>query len=534
MNDKKFKQIFPFEKPRKLQRKLIEKITEYFDEGYQHIVVNAPTGIGKSIVAVAVANYFLDIEDSSATNSAYILTSQKLLQDQYVKDFSVPTVKGRANYKCTFEKGTCEGAICVRKKWKKTQRIQNCPNCPYYTARDKTYNNPISVLNYSFFLNMGIGEPENEIQTNRKLLIMDECTNAEAIVIDHSSVIMDRFQCNKFNFYGSVLDFPSVDTSEEAKFNWLLNVVYPEFCEEYKIESVNFESLTPEDSSYMSSFKKLQFLKDMKCKIQNIKEEYEAGMPCAVIQKSNKEIKFKPIFGKNLAKKYLLPFSSRTLSMSATVLSKEQYCRDMGFKKEETMFIRLPSLFPVYNRKIYSIGVGSMSYKNKVATLPKIAETVELLLEKHKGQRGIIHTVNYETAEYLIGHLNSQRLIMPRGKTRDAEIEYFMKSSQDDLVLISPSLQEGIDLKDDLSRFTIICKVPYASLADDWVKKRMGLSPNWYSEQAVQSIIQMTGRSVRTESDTAVGYILDSDFNWFYKRNKSKFLNWWSESLIIK
>jgi Rad3-related DNA helicase len=35
-------------------------------------------------------------------------------------------------------------------------------------------------------------------------------------------------------------------------------------------------------------------------------------------------------------------------------------------------------------------------------------------------------------------------------------------------VLISPSLHLGLDLKDDLSRFQIITKVPYLSLADRW------------------------------------------------------------------
>jgi len=198
------------------------------------------------------------------------------------------------------------------------------------------------------------------------------------------------------------------------------------------------------------------------------------------------------------------------------------------------MFIKLPSLFPIENRKVYALNIGSMAYKEKAKTIPKIAETVKLLLDKHKGERGIIHTVNYEVAEYLIKYLKSDRLIMPKGKNRDSEIEYFMNSSKNDLVLISPSLQEGVDLKDDLSRFTIVCKMPYASLADDWVKKRMELSPKWYSEQTLMNLIQMTGRSVRTETDFATAYILDSNFNWFFNKNKNKFLKWWSESVIIK
>ena len=375
---------------------------------------------------------------------------------------------------------------------------------------------------------------ETDIQTKRKLLVLDECHQVEQHLLNFSAVIIDRYACKKFNLVEAMLSFPNENDNESAKFNWLLNIVHPLFIEEYRKELSYNETLTMGDRDYINSFKKLAFLKDLNCNINNIKEEYELGKPCAIMQDEKKAITFKPIFGKSLAKKYLLPFADKTLSLSATVLSKDQYCREMGFDKSDTMFIKLPSLFPIENRPIYSMNIGSMAYKEKANTLPKIAHTVELLLEKHKDERGIIHTVNYEVAEYLIGHLNSQRLVMPRGKTRDAEIEYFMKSNIKDLVLISPSLQEGIDLKDNLSRFSIVCKMPYASLADDWVKKRMELSPKWYSENTVMNLIQMTGRSVRTETDTALTYILDSNFNWFFKRNKSKFLNWWSDSIIIK
>jgi Rad3-related DNA helicase len=375
---------------------------------------------------------------------------------------------------------------------------------------------------------------QDEIQMKRKLLILDECHSVESKLLDFASVIIDRKQCKNFDLYDAILDFPDSDASEEEKFNWLLNIVYPQLVEEHKRISVIFESMTEMDSDFNSIFRKINHLQDMNCKIANIRDEYNTGKPCAVLQDSDKSIKFKPIFGKSLAPKFLLPFCSKTLSMSATVLSKDQYCRDMGFRKEETMFIKLPSLFPVENRPIYSLGIGSMTYKEKTKTIPKIAETVKLILEKHKNDRGIIHTVNYEVAEYLITFLKSSRLIMPRGKTRDSEIEYFLNSKKNDLVLISPSLQEGIDLKDDLSRFTIVCKTPYASLKDDWVKKRMELSPKWYSEQTLMNLIQMTGRSVRTESDHAVAYILDSNFNTFFKQNKNKFLKWWSESVIIK
>ena len=535
MTDEQFFNIFPFEKPRKLQRKVIDAILNSYEQGYKHVVLQAPTGIGKSVIGLSIANWFaFNKKSTDPINSAYILTSQKLLQEQYVSDFSIPTVKGRANYPCTYSKkaDSAKDGTCITRKWNRTQREKKCPRCPYYTARDAVYGSSISILNYAYFLNMGV--ENNDLQTKRKLLILDECHNLEMELINFSTVIFNPKELAYYDMMGSILNFPEESNTESEKLNWLFNIVFPELKDEYRHTESYLESLDPNDYDFKKIFKKKDYLKTLLCNIQNLLGEYQQGYPCVVIQ-NDKNISFKPIFGKNLAKQYLIPFSDITLSMSATVLSKEQYCRDMGFDKNETMFIKLPSLFPKKNHPVHSLCVGSMSYKNKNETKPKLLKVVERILNKHKNERGIIHTVNYEIAEYILTNIDNKfrdRLIMPKGKTRETEIEYFMTSSKDNLVLISPSLQEGIDLKNDLSRFTIICKVPYASLADPWVKKRMDLSPKWYSDYTCMSLIQMTGRSVRTETDFAVSYILDSDFKWFFSKNKNKFPKHWKELIV--
>src|ERR687892_1696666 len=56
-------------------------------------VVEAPPGVGKSHVAMTLARW---------SGDAYLLTSQKLLQDQYEREFgdAIQLVKGRDNYIC--------------------------------------------------------------------------------------------------------------------------------------------------------------------------------------------------------------------------------------------------------------------------------------------------------------------------------------------------------------------------------------------------------------------------------------------------
>ena len=90
-------------------------------------------------------------------------------------------------------------------------------------------------------------------------------------------------------------------------------------------------------------------------------------------------------------------------------------------------------------------------------------------------------------------------------------------------VLLSPSMTEGVDLKGDLSRFQIICKIPYPYLGDQIVRKRMHKHKDWYGLQTAKAIVQSCGRSVRSSKDTAVTYILDSDWKRFYGKNKHIF-----------
>jgi ATP-dependent DNA helicase DinG len=83
---------FPFTYRRESQTHVLNEISEAFNSGYKHILLEAPTGFGKSLVAVAVA---------MTTGSSYICTSTKDLQTQYSRDFPFLRVaKGTNNYRC--------------------------------------------------------------------------------------------------------------------------------------------------------------------------------------------------------------------------------------------------------------------------------------------------------------------------------------------------------------------------------------------------------------------------------------------------
>lgn len=506
-------QCFPFESPRPLQVEIIQSIAAAYEEGKTHAILSAPTGIGKSVIAMTLANHL---------ETAYILTSQKVLQDQYAKDFNIPKIKGKYNYFCARDSRLkCDFGMCIKKK-------QTCKDCPYRLAWDEAYNSPISVFNYTFFFNSCRAQSYKRV---RNLLVLDETHGNEESIIDFFSVALSKEDFLKFQLGKSFMSFPHVSEGQEEKIKWLFEDVLPSFLEKFEREKALFVQMEREEYGFREQSRKCKYLDTIVCMINRFREEFEKENPIVIDQKEDKSIEFKLLFGKSAAQSCLYDYGKKTLSMSATIFSKEIHCRNMGIDPDDAIFVQCPSMFPKENRPIYFLNIGSLAYDKKEKSKPKIAKSVEELLNSHMGQRGIIHTVNYDLADYLSNHLDSKRLICPKGKNRDETIKYFFESTTDDLVLISPSLQEGIDLVDEFSRFFILVKTPYPSLMDPWIKARMAADPDWYTIATITSIVQSSGRSVRSKDDYAIGYILDSSFAYFFHKNQKLFPKWWKEAL---
>jgi Rad3-related DNA helicase len=113
---------------------------------------------------------------------------------------------------------------------------------------------------------------------------------------------------------------------------------------------------------------------------------------------------------------------------------------------------------------------------------------------------------------------------------RDEIINEHFKSSKP-TVLISPSLQLGLDLKDHLSRFQVITKVPYPSLGDRWIDEKRKRWEEWYSWQTGLRLVQAYGRSVRSKDDWATTYILDAAFGYFIAKNRNTLPAWFTEAI---
>jgi Rad3-related DNA helicase len=329
LTDELFKKIFPFDTPRKNQREIIEFVIKSFESGKKHVILNCPTGTGKSAIAYSVAAYF---------EKAFILTSQKILQDQYFKELNVPYILGKSNYKCQKnDELTCEFGMCG------TSLKGKCSDCPYTIQKALALNNWICNLNYSYFFNI--------IKTKkvpaRTLMVLDECHSVENELINTSTLKLNEKLLNFLGLYN--ISLPDNDSDNYAKINWLTEIIMPKLVNQYlyfknQLDQFDKFNFTQE---FKKSIGKFQVLERMLSIINSIKEQTKNGQRIIVNLIDKKEIEFKVLFGNKLFENNLAPMGKYFLHMSATVLSKEQYCKNLGINPNDVVYYSCDSLFPV-------------------------------------------------------------------------------------------------------------------------------------------------------------------------------------------
>lgn len=531
LTEEKFNDIFPLETPRPGQREIIEDIIKAYNNGKKYVILEAPCGIGKSVIGYSIARYF---------GNAYFLTSQKILQNQYYNDFKLPYVLGRNNYTCLKNTNlTCEFGACFRSAKNFCKDIyKGTAKCPYLIARSNCLNSNYSNLNYSYFLSiLNVSHMLNE----RELIVCDEAHNLETELLKQNTIkITDKL----LSFLGIHLSLPDIGTSDSNKCSWLIRDLLEKIKSQYLHLKTQMSQLDGLKST--KEFKKIagrySAIEKLVVSISDIKSQLETEKKGSLTQKivisqTSEYIEFKSLFAINAFQNSLDTFGKRFLFMSATILNPKLFCKNLGINYNNVEFIKCSSNFPVENRLIYYKPIGSLSYKNKNESMPKLINAVDKILKKHKNVKGIIHTVNYDIAEKIIEGLRfsdqSSRLLMPRGNDKQLLLDTFYASKKP-YVLISPSLTEGIDLKEDLSRLCIICKVPYANLTDKWTKERMTIDSSWYSTAACINLVQMSGRSIRSETDFANTYILDNDFEKLAINANDIFPEWWKDSVVLE
>ena len=515
MEKKDWLKYFPYKEPRDQQEKVLNKVLEDFNNGKKYAVIECGTGVGKSAIGITVSRYLNDSFKEDPEVGSYFLTTQKILQEQYERDFKkigMKSLYSSSNYTCKRQKGTsCKDVQDLIRQGAEKSNQEKCSyDCIYKQKKTEFCDSNLAVTNFSYFLTE---KNYNGKTPRKKVLVVDEAHNLEGELSRFIEISVSQ------HFAKNVLKIrmPELNTQFQA-FNWVRDVYLPELM----VISNNLSNklrnmgITSQKLAELKSLhQKVQLIKNHLTKIEQFIELYEKDNWIFELSKTEKKgfnkLVFKPIEVSKYAHEYLLNHADFIIFMSATIISHHGFCELIGLDEDKVSFVKEETPFDPNKRPIVYMNTGKMSASVIDKTLPKMTRVIKEIIETHKGQKGIIHTHNKKIAEYIRATVRSKRLKVAYGSNREKMLEEHCRS-KNDTILVSPSMSEGVDLKGDLSKFQIICKMPFPYLGDKVCRKKMNKWKWWYDTQTIRTIVQSVGRSIRNEEDEAITYILDSDW----------------------
>lgn len=513
-----------------------------------NVILEAPTGSGKSFIALSVAGVLSEYFGKTG----YVLISDLSLIEQYERDIKTffpewSVIKGQQSYKCAENGLIFPLGICQLKNIKSYGRIQQeflcSEQCEYINERMKAMSSPVTVCTYAFWLiqqNSVKPKVENPPFDSRDFVICDEAHKLTSII---QSAYSPRFGKDDIYKIESVVKYSDkidnsiighikkmrnqiMSSSDNTELVSLLsdyvNLIEPIFSDldaikkgiiDKKDDDPNVEKgISREERSVLYN---CDFFKEHFTAFNDYVELLQKIDPVYLVKNDSDDgenIIFNCLDESYLMYRYFHCNCRKRLYMSATIGDPDIYQKEIAVEAKRALSI--PSIFDYTNSPIFLVGNYKMSYSEKANSMPYIIKMVEGIFEIYKNYRGIIQTGSYAFAYELLDKIDPKYkrriLIYDNSESKKESINLHKLSS--DGVLVGPSLVEGLSFDDDLCRFQIIIKVPYPSLKDKFVSAKLNFNPAWYSNSTAISILQGVGRGIRNEKDWCVTFILDGCF----------------------
>ncbi|MGC9149578.1 MAG: ATP-dependent DNA helicase [Candidatus Micrarchaeia archaeon] len=568
---------FRHKKMRKYQDLMINDIYSALEEK-KNIIVNAPTGIGKTDAALSSALSFaleknLDVFFITPKISQHRIALEVLqgIKERYSLDFLFADFVGKQNMCINEEilekdpdafyslcerkvkKGECryyENYVLLERKEKELLEIlKNMKDyshislfdialknnvCPYELASFIARNSRVIICDYAHILSSISFAFLKKIKKSLKssILIFDEAHNIINRAQDYySSTISERTIAQAKKELKKIGSSISLDF-----FEFMLKKLKDEKlkdCEEAFLKKEDLENVFGIDNEeacreleergleYAQKFeaKKVALLKLSKFFYfwENESEEIYR-----MIKKEKQiKIKIKNIYPKQI--KEIFESAYANVFMSATLQPIEMYKELFGVEAIKRSY---PSPFPRKNKLIIVDTSATTKYEERNAEeYKKIAKRIEEIFEKIPGNVACFFP-SYEVLKNVVRYLNANTLIQREGM-KSKEIQRMLeelKSSKKVLLLgvMGGSLSEGIDYPENILKGIIVVGIPLekpdleTNAKINYYEKKFGLKGRDYAYTipAIIRAVQAAGRAIRSERDKAVIVFMDKRYRW--------------------
>lgn len=557
------------------QEMALKKVAKAFEDGYKYVVLNAPTGSGKSAINTALARCFPKSIYTTPQNSLI----DQITEDDVISDYH-NAIKGRNNYPCKNhgcspkledvdddqrsisgegfdkEKFNHNAASCTNKKKSVDQCTESGDFCcaagaAAYFVQDQGYTvdrflNEYDCCPYTEAVLKGMSYDKialtnlhyyvlNPHLSKADLVVIDEAHNLEGQGFDFCEFIFSEYNVPFFEDIEN--DIPTEDPEKiheyvttEVKERVRSTLSVKE--ERLKMASSNEEKtrLSKEVATYQNLQGKIENVESVDPEHFVVEREWKSGGDL-------KKLVLKPVYVDEFFQKIFLSHGDRFLFSSATFNNAKMQLKYLGIPEDEVRVIDVPNFFPEENRKVRFVPKADMSGKSlSDSDFNDMASGIAEICRKHSGSSGIVHCKSYSKMQQIYNQLKYNdfgtipQKILPQFKEDKEDVLDEYRQGGENYLLLSVAQEEGLDLKDDLARFNVVAKVPNMYAGDERIQKRLNDHNDWdwYFMNTAMDLTQSYGRTTRSRDDHSTTYILDSDFGkWVNEsRRRDLFPDW--------
>jgi Rad3-related DNA helicase len=517
---------FPAPSYRGAQEQALRDIEAAFDDGNDVVLVRAPTGSGKSLLARAIAGCAAEVDEVAPKKAAgaYYTTPQvsqldDVEGDDLLQDLSI--IRGKSNYDCILPGETdtpVDRAPCMRESGYDCS-IQH--RCPYFSDRAIASNRKVAAMTLAYFMQTA----GSDVFRKRDVVVIDEAHGLAEWAEMYATVELSPETVPIWDD----LKVPDVDgdVDRAARFADSLRGTATRRKDDLLVE----KELTPEQAAERDRLQELiselgWFVDDYRDR--DSATEWVVDQPDGAGTPAN----VKPMNPERYLHHTVWDRGNKFALLSATMLDKDAFCRGVGLDPERVTLVDVPHTFPVEHRPLYDVTQGKMTYEHRDDTIPKLARTIVQLMARHPDEKGLVHCHSYAIQDRLREHLRDLGVgdrVRAHGRDdRDAELEVW-KARSDPELFLSVKMEEALDLEGDLCRWQVLCKAPYLNTSDSRVAHRLEEGQwAWYYRAALRTVIQACGRVVRSPDDVGHTYVADSSLLDLFERARVDMPEWFA------
>lgn len=304
----------------------IQSTLAAFSSGSSIVILDAPTGSGKTLIADQVAQ-------SLQARSLYLCNSISL-QHQFARDFpSAAIIKGRTNYPTAdaprsfpeLNAGDCnkvrtmlpDCANCESEEPFEAMHCKWChpvSSCPYEQAKATALRSPLVCTNTSYFLYEA--NYVGNLPLRRDLIVIDEADTLEDTLLSFVEVRLTERRAKEYG-----IEPPTKKTVESSWVEWA----------QAAADTLRGITVRGDSVEAIRNRTRLTRLRDNIRRLNDPETGLQAG-GWVYTGYQEREISFKPIVVDHLAKDYLWKHCKRFLLMSATTISFDVMAQTLGIE----------------------------------------------------------------------------------------------------------------------------------------------------------------------------------------------------------